>query len=98
METRVVPNQGIQDMGKTYYGSYIAEFLVWKDSDGLDKKLVAAAGIDGRVLFHGLEKDCNLIRTIEELRWEEGVIPCISTVLPGSMRPELGRTQYLANF
>ena len=43
--------------GQTYYGSHIGKLLVWENGNGLDEELVAAAGVKGRVFFHGLEED-----------------------------------------
>lgn len=79
----------------------VGEFLISGDENRLYEKLVAAFGIRRWVLFHRLQE--NYGHTSAGCKPRGGAycgdfILCTSTSLPGSMRPELGLTQYLRRY
>ena len=76
----------------------VDKLAVARDRHRLNKELVSTLGRKGRVLLHGLEE--NYIGLV--LKRRDAVLlsieyePDTSTSCPASMRPELGRTQYLS--
>jgi len=84
--------------GDTHYRLNVGRLTVGSDADRLNQELVATLVVGRGVTLHRLQENCRsaVIRTISHHRSDntEGV-PCTSTSFPDSMRPELGRTQYL---
>jgi len=75
-----------------------AHFPLGGDRDRLNQELIAAPSVWWWVFPHRLEEDCILCSAGLVPRLVLPHLPCTSTSLPTSMRPELGRTQYLASF
>lgn len=75
------------------------KLLVASDGYRLDQELVAALNIEGRILLHRLEEHWGTLATacatVRSSETTGHIIPVTSTSRPGSIRPELGRTQYL---
>lgn len=68
--------------------------LVW-DGGRLDQKFVATLDIERRVRLHGLEKYCVAALACAAVGLQAWHVPLTSKEAPGSIRPALGRTQYL---
>jgi hypothetical protein len=95
-------------MRRTYQSLSIIDFLSCWDLDRLDEELVAAFGIWRWVFFHSLEEHCSdeahmsalpiaLVARGGACAGFSGYEPDTSTSPPPSIRPEFGRTQYLAH-
>lgn len=67
--------------------------LLRRDNGALDQKLVFTFGRQGWFLLHGLEHHCELPSIASDTARSWGQ-PDISILPPGSILPELGRTQY----
>lgn len=83
---------------KTHDRSQIGKLLVACNFYGLNEELVAALGVRGRLMLHRLEDHYIEVVSVKKTVTvsEDKYIPATSTSLPGSTRPELGRTQYLS--
>ena len=65
------------------------------DERALNQELVPTLGGQWRLFFHSLEHHCAFVVSSRRAgKMWRGLSPTISTVSPGSIRPEFGRTQY----
>lgn len=81
----------------TYDRRDAGKLLVPSDRSRLDKELIAALGIGRRFLLHSLEEHYSKVsdpRMCKAVLFSQ-VVPETSKDWPGSIRPALGRTQYL---
>lgn len=77
-----------------YHRGDASELLVAGNRRRLDEELVAALGVSRGFLLHGLKEHCAIVSYRDDVAGERDV-PETSKSWPGSMRPALGRTQYL---